>query len=87
MIVVQLEDGLGWEQICPFLEAPVPDVKYPRGNDPKEFENMVKTVVVPLMRGAMMKAALLAVPVIGVGAWFLTKRGASLARLSADLFP
>lgn len=86
MTVIKLEDGLGWEQICPYLETPIPDVKYPRGNDPKEFDTMVQSVMVPLIRGAMLKASLVIVPAIGVGAWLLTKRSTVLPRLVGAVF-
>ncbi|KAI1269160.1 hypothetical protein F5Y18DRAFT_415007 [Xylariaceae sp. FL1019] len=37
LLEVKLEDGLGWQQICPFLEAPIPDVPYPRIHDSEDF--------------------------------------------------
>lgn len=37
LLVVRLEDGLGWEQICPFIGVDIPAQPYPRGNVPTEF--------------------------------------------------
>ncbi|KAI0144628.1 hypothetical protein GGR57DRAFT_517775 [Xylariaceae sp. FL1272] len=37
LLEVKLEDGLGWEQICPFLKAPIPDMPYPRIHDSEDF--------------------------------------------------
>ncbi len=35
--LLTLELGAGWEPLCDFLECPVPQVPYPRGNAPDEF--------------------------------------------------
>ncbi|KAI0017055.1 P-loop containing nucleoside triphosphate hydrolase protein [Xylariomycetidae sp. FL0641] len=43
LLVVKLEDGLGWEEICPFLGHPVPAQRYPRGNDPQEFSKLIRS--------------------------------------------
>ncbi|KAI0472834.1 P-loop containing nucleoside triphosphate hydrolase protein [Xylariaceae sp. FL0804] len=42
LLVVKLEDGLGWEQICPFLGHEIPADPYPRGNDPREFGKLTR---------------------------------------------
>jgi hypothetical protein len=41
LLVVKLEDGLGWDQICLFLGEKIPDEAYPAGNDPDEFGKMI----------------------------------------------
>ena len=38
LLDVRLEDGLGWEQVCPFLGHDIPDVPYPRINDAADFK-------------------------------------------------
>ncbi|KAI1334585.1 P-loop containing nucleoside triphosphate hydrolase protein [Xylariaceae sp. FL0016] len=53
LLVVKLEDGLGWEQICPFLGVDIPDTPYPRQNDPNDFKNNVMKFFEPGKRKAM----------------------------------
>ncbi|EXJ61212.1 uncharacterized protein A1O5_12004 [Cladophialophora psammophila CBS 110553] len=70
ILVVKIEDGLGWEQICPFLGKEVPKgVEYPRG---VEHEDVKDRVLLPLLRNAAMKLAVtVMVPIaLGVGAWW-----------------
>jgi hypothetical protein len=78
LLVIRLEDGLGWEQICPFLEMPIPEEEYPRGNEPEKFKALLKGYMAPRMRNAMVKLATLVVPVVGVGAWLAMKHGPAL---------
>ncbi|KAG6139275.1 hypothetical protein E4U28_003901 [Claviceps purpurea] len=37
----RLEDGLSWEQICPFLGIPIPDEPFPDANVQENFKNVV----------------------------------------------
>ncbi|PKS06030.1 hypothetical protein jhhlp_007864 [Lomentospora prolificans] len=75
LLEVKLEDGLGWEQICPFIGEPIPDVPYPRSNDPQEFKKLVQG----LFRSSWTKilityATTVLVPVIGGTIWYLRQR-------------
>ena len=36
--VCKLEDGFGWEEICPYLGVPVPDAPWPSLHTPEEFQ-------------------------------------------------
>jgi hypothetical protein len=67
MLVIRIEDGLGWEQICPWLGKEVPDkgVEYPKGVRHDE----IKTEWLdPMVRNAMLKlAATVLVPSIAIG--------------------
>ncbi|OAP54626.1 hypothetical protein AYL99_11074 [Fonsecaea erecta] len=75
MLVVKLEDGLGWEQICPFLGKPVPKgVTYPKGVEHTEVKDKL---IVPLVRNAMMKLALTVTVPIALGATVWWKWSAS----------
>lgn len=67
--VIRLEDGLGWEQICPFLDLPVPDEPYPRGNEPAVFKAIMEDYMGPLIRDAMIKTGSLTVAVLSVAGW------------------
>ncbi|KAL5361611.1 P-loop containing nucleoside triphosphate hydrolase protein [Aspergillus floccosus] len=65
-LVVRLEDGLGWEQICPFLGVPIPKEDYPMRNDPKMFEELLKIVLKPWMKAAMIRMGMFALSTLGV---------------------
>jgi hypothetical protein len=70
ILVVKLEDGLGWEKICTYLGKEVPkDVPFPRA---VEHEDLKDKWLAPLVRDAMIKLVLtVAFPVVlGVGAWW-----------------
>lgn len=65
-----LEDGFGWEQICPHLGKPIPDQKYPRGNAPKEFNDLTMKLLTPsFKKAAAIVITTVLVPIIGVSAW------------------
>lgn len=65
-LVVKLEDGLGWEQICPFLDKPIPDEPYPKPNDKENFEALVGSVMHPWIVSAWLRFGALAAPTLGV---------------------
>lgn len=73
LLVTRLEDGFGWEQICPFLDQPVPDTRYPRGNAPEEFKKMLDEALKPGMRKVMILFSVILIPVISVGAWYFIR--------------
>lgn len=73
LLVVKLEDGLGWEQICPFLGEDIPDVPYPRANDPKEFKKTVQGIMSTHWRRTLAAYAAALVPVVGAGVWYLRR--------------
>lgn len=74
LLVVQLEDGLGWEQICPFLGEPIPDQPYPRANDPNEFKKVVKGLHWLHWRKSLSAWAAVIVPLVGASVWYLRQR-------------
>lgn len=66
LLVIKLEDGLGWDQICPFLGVPIPEEKYPRGNDAGNFKGLVENYFRERTRAAMVRLGVLLVPAFGV---------------------
>lgn len=75
MKVIKLEEGLGWEEICPFLGKPIPKEVYPRGNEAKDFEQRAKGMISDLMKQAALRFAAMVVPAIGVGTWATMRYG------------
>ncbi|KAI0025902.1 P-loop containing nucleoside triphosphate hydrolase protein [Xylariomycetidae sp. FL0641] len=82
LLTVRLEDGLGWEQICPFLGVPVPAEPYPRGNDPEEFAQIVQDHARPGVQKAIAGLTAIAVPVLGTSVWALMRYGPSMVRFA-----
>lgn len=69
LLVIRLEDGLGWEQICPFLDMPIPDEPYPPPNVPEVFKALGEAFLRPWIRSAMFKCGALVTPVVGVAGY------------------
>ncbi|KAI1498634.1 hypothetical protein F5X99DRAFT_392935 [Biscogniauxia marginata] len=69
--VVRLEDGLGWEQLCPVLGEDVPDQKWPTRHSADEFKVIMGAPLVTGARGAMVKLTTLSVAILGVGAYLV----------------
>ena len=69
MLVVKIEDGLGWEKICAFLGKEVPKgVVYPRA---VEHEDLKDKFLKPLLINAIVKLTLTValVTALGIVAW------------------
>jgi hypothetical protein len=79
LLVVRLEDGLGWEQICPFLDVPIPEEKYPSGNDVDNFQAMAEGYFKERTRAAMLRLGTLLVPALGVSGYLGWKYFGKLA--------
>lgn len=74
LLEVKLEDGLGWEQICPFLGVETPGEPYPRANDPKEFKKTVQGIMATHWRRTIAGYAAVLAPAVAVGVWYLRRR-------------
>ncbi|KAI3324668.1 P-loop containing nucleoside triphosphate hydrolase protein [Xylariaceae sp. AK1471] len=69
LLVVKLEDGLGWEEICPFLGMEIPTIPYPRMNNTKQFQANSKRMV---QRGKRRTIWLMgATGAVAVGLWYV----------------
>lgn len=68
--VISLEDGLGWEEICPFLEVPIPQETYPRGHVKEEFDTLVYGVLRPKIQAAILRLTTAIVPFVGIGTFY-----------------
>jgi hypothetical protein len=69
LCLIQLEDGLDWESICPFLGLPVPEEPYPDRNEPEKFQAMVQNIIQPKIMASIMRLSAVAVPVVGILGW------------------
>ncbi|EQL01227.1 tubulin [Ophiocordyceps sinensis CO18] len=61
MCCIKLEDGLGWEEICPFLRVSPPKETFPRGNEPEMFNDVVGAWVQTRVRRAALRLGLVLV--------------------------
>ncbi|KAJ2902857.1 hypothetical protein MKZ38_000051 [Zalerion maritima] len=72
LLVVRLEDGLGWEEVCPFLGIDIPKEPYPRGNVPNEFHKKVFELFYHNWWRALKGISYAAVPAAAAaGAWYM----------------
>lgn len=72
--MVRLEDGLGWDKLCPFIGKDIPDVPYPRVNDTAEFQRLATMDLFASWKKTGLKMASLIVPLIGASIWFARQR-------------
>ncbi|CAG7919530.1 unnamed protein product [Penicillium olsonii] len=72
---IQLEDGLGWENICPFLDLPIPEQAYPGRNEPEKMHQLSKQMLKPMIMDAVTKLSAIAIPVVGITCWAAMKYG------------
>ncbi|KAI1823871.1 P-loop containing nucleoside triphosphate hydrolase protein [Xylaria intraflava] len=76
--VCKLEDGFGWNELCPYLGVPIPDLPWPSQHNTEQF----KVVIEPRMRKAIFKGMLGVATIVGVaavGAWY-ARKGLTLLR-------
>lgn len=81
LCLIQLEDGLDWENICPFLGLPIPNQAYPGRNEPEKFKKLVEGFLQPKVTAAFMRLGAVAIPAVGVLCWAAIKYGSSALTL------
>ncbi|KAK8133690.1 hypothetical protein PG984_005702 [Apiospora sp. TS-2023a] len=67
--VCRLEDGFGWNEICPYLGVPVPETEWPSRNAPEEFFQISDKALNSGQQKAVAVVSVLA-PLIAVGLWY-----------------
>lgn len=78
LCLIQLEDGIDWDTICPYLGVPVPKEEYPDRNQPERFEYLLNEFLQPRVRTAMLRCGAVAVAAIGIIGWAAITSGPSL---------
>ncbi|KAI1802035.1 P-loop containing nucleoside triphosphate hydrolase protein [Daldinia bambusicola] len=76
--VCKLEDGFGWNEICPYLGVPIPDEKWPSLNTPEEFGEIAGPKVKTAFMKGMFGTTSIIAPIVAAGVWFLRSRKLSL---------
>ncbi|TIC95052.1 hypothetical protein CH35J_008779 [Colletotrichum higginsianum] len=74
LLVLNLEKGFGWEEICGFLQRDVPDEPYPRINAMADFHVAAEMVVSPAIKKTVRILTSTAVAVAGIGFWYWQRR-------------
>ncbi|KAK5994502.1 hypothetical protein PT974_04979 [Cladobotryum mycophilum] len=76
LLVLPLEKGIGWEEVCPFLGHDTPDTPYPRTNSVAEFQVLIGNMIQRKSREAAIKVLTMTlVPAAGIWAvWYYVKR-------------
>ncbi|KAJ5263166.1 hypothetical protein N7478_010771 [Penicillium angulare] len=73
---IQLDrDGLGWDDICSYLELPKPEQDYPDRNQPAKFQALFEGFLKPRVALAAMRCGAVIVATIGVCGWASMKYG------------
>ncbi|KAF2970824.1 hypothetical protein GQX73_g2811 [Xylaria multiplex] len=69
LTVFNLEDGLGWNELCPVMGVPIPDTPWPSLNTPEEFHSIVGPQVKRAVSRGMASIATI-VAITAIGAWY-----------------
>jgi hypothetical protein len=73
MLVLDLDKGFGWEEICEFLGKDVPETEYPRANSMAEFHVAAEMVLAPAVRKTYAIMGVVGAVGVGLGAWVVSK--------------
>ncbi|KAI2625167.1 P-loop containing nucleoside triphosphate hydrolase protein [Xylaria nigripes] len=71
--VCRLEDGFGWNELCPYLGMPIPNTPWPALNTPEEFESVVKPKVLAAIGKGMVGVTTI-MGAAAVGIWYVKER-------------
>jgi hypothetical protein len=85
LLLITLENGVDWKDICPFLGVPIPDEPYPIPNDPAIFKKLTDEFLKPKIIAAIMRLSAVVTPVLGVIAWASWQYGPSLLASTKEI--
>ncbi|KAL7941903.1 hypothetical protein V8C42DRAFT_360592 [Trichoderma barbatum] len=69
--VIKLEDGLGWDEVCDFLEVSKPNVPYPTFDDHME---LIGALIGKLIKAAVIKFTVVTASIVGIGSVFVWRK-------------
>ncbi|KAI1497256.1 P-loop containing nucleoside triphosphate hydrolase protein [Biscogniauxia marginata] len=73
--VCKLEDGFGWNEICPYLGVPIPETDWPSLNTPDEFHSIVRPNIDASIRKGIIGMTSVIIPLVAAGVWYATNGG------------
>ena len=71
LLIVSLESGLGWAEICPFLGQRITEVPYPCENNPKQFMRKTLAHIYQAFTTSAMTPLLVLTPTVGATVLYL----------------
>ncbi|KAI8313003.1 hypothetical protein K4K61_009218 [Colletotrichum sp. SAR11_59] len=74
LLVLNLEKGFGWEEICTFLGHDVPEEPYPRINAMADFHVAAEMVLAPAVKKTLRIFSSAGVALAGVAIWYWQRR-------------
>ncbi|KAK1999816.1 hypothetical protein LX36DRAFT_463523 [Colletotrichum falcatum] len=74
LLILNLEEGFGWDEICTFLKRDAPDEPYPRINAMADFHVAAEMVVSPAITKTVRVLTSSAVAVAAIGVWYWQRR-------------
>ncbi|KAI0424056.1 hypothetical protein F5Y09DRAFT_336080 [Xylaria sp. FL1042] len=67
--ILKLEDGFGWNELCPYMGIPIPDTPWPALNTPEEFHSLARPKFqTAISKGVAGMTTIVAVAAIGI--WY-----------------
>lgn len=75
LLILDLDKGFGFEEICSFLDVPVPDEPYPRSNTLAEFHVAAQMVLAPALKKTklVLSSGVVGVASVGLGLLYYGK--------------
>lgn len=74
LLVLDLEKGFGFKEICEYLQCPEPDTEYPRSNALAEFNVAAEYILAPAVKKTKLILSTTAIGISAIGlAWFLRR--------------
>ena len=73
LLILDLDKGFGFKEICQFLDRPVPNEEYPRSNALSEFNAAAEYILAPATRKVKLISSTAAVGISAIILGFLLR--------------